>query len=167
MVQDSKVTFHIHQNEAEMLQISINYRHWLHRKLSLWEFRVQPVTQTFFKITICVSVNVTKRHIWSLVGCRHAHSLLHTIYSMKYSYVVFCIAVINASTPVENDHQFADTIFKCIFVKEKFCILIYLKFHWTLFLRVQLTKTQHWSNILAEWGKIDPKITIIKDNSRQ
>ena len=37
---------------------------------------------------------------------------------------------------------FTDDIFRRIFVNEKFCIL--LKFHRSLFLRVQLTLTQHW-----------------------
>ena len=44
--------------------------------------------------------------------------------------------------PRGNGCHFADDIFRCICVNEKFCFLI--KFHWSLFLRVQLTITQHW-----------------------
>ena len=52
----------------------------------------------------------------------------------------------NANKPVnsptgQNGRCFADDIFRCIFTNEKFCRL---KFHWSLFLRVQLTITQHW-----------------------
>ena len=50
---------------------------------------------------------------------------------------------INSSLPEQNGHQFANDIFKCIFVKEKF--VFWLKFHWSYFQRVQLTITQLWS----------------------
>ena len=49
---------------------------------------------------------------------------------------------VNSSPPGWNGCHFTDDIFRCIFVNEKFCILI--KFHWILFLRVQLTLRQHW-----------------------
>ena len=46
--------------------------------------------------------------------------------------------------PRQNGHRFADEIFKCILLNENFYILtIMLKLHWTLFLMVQLTITQH------------------------
>ena len=32
--------------------------------------------------------------------------------------------LINSSLPGQNGHHFADDIFRCIFVNEKFCILI-------------------------------------------
>ena len=32
--------------------------------------------------------------------------------------------ILNSSPPGQNGHHFADDIFKCIFVNEKFCILI-------------------------------------------
>ena len=44
--------------------------------------------------------------------------------------------------PGQNGRLFADDIFRCIFVNEKF--IFRLKFHWSLFLRVQLTITRHW-----------------------
>ena len=43
--------------------------------------------------------------------------------------------------PGQNGRHFADDIFRCIFVNEMF--LFWLKFHWSLFLWVQLTITQH------------------------
>ena len=41
-----------------------------------------------------------------------------------------CPQAINSSPPGQNDRHFAEDIFKCIFFKEKFCILIqiWLKF---------------------------------------
>ena len=53
---------------------------------------------------------------------------------------------INSSPPGQNGRHFTNDIFGCIFVNEKFCILISrFKFHWSLFLRVQCTISQHWS----------------------
>ena len=41
----------------------------------------------------------------------------------------------------QNGRRFADDTFKCIFLNEN---EFRLRFHWTLFLRVQLTIIQHW-----------------------
>ena len=49
---------------------------------------------------------------------------------------------VNSSPPVQNGRHFADDIWGRIFVKEKF--VFRLKFHWSLFPRVQLTITQQW-----------------------
>ena len=35
-----------------------------------------------------------------------------------------CHSVLNSSPPGQNGHHFADNIFRCIFMTEKFCILI-------------------------------------------
>ena len=48
----------------------------------------------------------------------------------------------NTLRPRQSGHHFADVIFKRIFFNENFWISI--KFHWNLFLRVQLTIFQHW-----------------------
>ena len=45
-------------------------------------------------------------------------------------------------SPGQNGRHFADDIFRCIFMNESF--IFCLKFHWSLFLRVQMTITQHW-----------------------
>ena len=44
--------------------------------------------------------------------------------------------------PRQNGCQFADDVLKCIFFNEIF--EFWLKFHWILFLRVQLAIFQHW-----------------------
>ena len=42
----------------------------------------------------------------------------------------------------ENGRHFANDIFKCIFLNENYQFR--LRFHWSLFLRFELTKFQHW-----------------------
>ena len=49
---------------------------------------------------------------------------------------------VTPSPPAQNGHHIVDNIFKWIFFNKK--VPIWLKFHWSLFLRVQLTITQHW-----------------------
>ena len=48
----------------------------------------------------------------------------------------------NTLRPRQNGRHFADDIFKCIFLTKMF--EFQLKFHSSLFLRVQLTIFQHW-----------------------
>ena len=38
--------------------------------------------------------------------------------------IVIIVMIVNTSPPEQNDRHFADDIFRCIFVNEKFCILI-------------------------------------------
>ena len=49
---------------------------------------------------------------------------------------------VNSSPTGQNISHFTDDIFRSIFVNEKF--LVWLKFNWSLFLRVKLTIIQHW-----------------------
>ena len=44
--------------------------------------------------------------------------------------------------PKQHDRNFPDDIFKCIFLNDN--VWISLRFHWSLFPRVQLTIFQHW-----------------------
>ena len=50
---------------------------------------------------------------------------------------------VNTLRPRQNGCHFADDTFKCIFLNEK-KLEFRCKFHWSLFLRVQLTIFQHW-----------------------
>ena len=52
------------------------------------------------------------------------------------------IICLNTLRPSQNGRHFADDIFKCIFLNWSIWILI--KFHWSLFLRVQLIICHHW-----------------------
>ena len=49
---------------------------------------------------------------------------------------------LNTLRPRQNGRHFPDDIFKRIFLNEK--VWTPIKFHWNLFLRVQLTISQHW-----------------------
>ena len=49
----------------------------------------------------------------------------------------------NSSPPGQHGRRFTGNIFRCIFLNETF-FLFWWKFHWSLFLRVQLAMTQHW-----------------------
>ena len=52
-------------------------------------------------------------------------SLTPGIYGSSFKWVTSeHMLVINSSPPWTNDRHFADDIFRCIFVNEKFCILI-------------------------------------------
>ena len=58
--------------------------------------------------------------------------------------VWFCVKYLwfNSSLPGLNGRHFAAEILKCILWIKSF--VSWLKFHWSLFLRVKLTITQHW-----------------------
>ena len=56
------------------------------------------------------------------------------------AWMSFLLCVFNSSPPPPR--HFADDIFICIFVNDKFWVFI--KNNWSLFPRVQLTITQHW-----------------------
>ena len=48
----------------------------------------------------------------------------YLVASYVLGYYINCCTVFISSPPGQNDRHFADDIFKCIFVNEKFCILI-------------------------------------------
>ena len=56
--------------------------------------------------------------------------------------VTFSIWLLNSLRLRRNRCHFADDIFKSIFLNEN--VLISIKFHWSLFPRVQLMIFQHW-----------------------
>ena len=58
------------------------------------------------------------------------------------AFMIHFIVILKSSPPRQNDCHFADDIFKCSFVNEKFCI--WSNFQWNLFVRVQLIITQQW-----------------------
>ena len=57
-------------------------------------------------------------------------------------HVIMASDCINTLRPRQNGHHSAYDIIKCIFVNEMFEFR--LKFHWSLFLRVQFTIFQYW-----------------------
>ena len=52
------------------------------------------------------------------------------------------MSYIKLISPGQNGLRFADAFSRCIFVHEN--VVFWLKFHWSSFLRVQLTIPQHW-----------------------
>ena len=76
----------------------------------------------------------------SLIGWAQALSIFHRICSCVSVY--FVRLWLNSSPPGQNDRHFADNIFKCIFMNGKF--IFWFDLHWSLFLSIQLTMSQHW-----------------------
>ena len=58
------------------------------------------------------------------------------------TYPISLKAYVNTLRPRRNRRHFADDIFKFIFLHEMH--EFWLKFHWSVFLRVQFTIFQHW-----------------------
>ena len=73
----------------------------------------------FVILTLWVSRILEKQPLWRFIG-----ELTHR------------------SPPGQNGRHFADGIFRCISVNEKF--VFWLKYHWSLFVSFQLTINQHW-----------------------
>ena len=73
---------------------------------------LQSFTQCGMEIHLGVKSLVVSGSRWS--GC----------YTRKCKSAMKCLLEINLSIPGKFDHHFADDLFRCIFVNEKFCILI-------------------------------------------
>ena len=84
-------------------------------------------------------------YLWRQIPCMmiRLHAALSS--SNNSSHVTGIIAShkhhINSSPPGQNGHYVTDNIFRCIFMYEKFCILITISLKFIL--RVQLTINQH------------------------
>ena len=99
-----------------------------------------------------------------LIGGRAVHNLFTiTVYLIKYAHCFAVLRFVNTLSPWQNGRQFADDIFKCIFLKENLKILITISLD--LFLRVQLPILQHWfrywlgadqetSHYLNQWWQV-------------
>ena len=75
--------------------------------------------------------------IWSRPQC------VNTIVCLRLHYGMNCIIWLNAMRPTQNGQHFADNIFKCIFLNGDHYFTI--KIPSSLFLRVQIRMSQHWS----------------------
>ena len=74
-------------------------------------------------------------------GVNHRMSSIHILY-LTVAQTSNAYSIVNSSLPGQNGRHFADDIFKCTFMNENF--VFWFEFHWSLFLRVQLTISQHW-----------------------
>ena len=66
----------------------------------------------------------------------------HILKNQSYNEVIATCHIINSWRPRLNRRHFADEFFKCIFFNKMFKFR--LRFHWSLFPRVQLIIFQHW-----------------------
>ena len=62
--------------------------------------------------------------------------------SLSHSILGFNTGSVNTLRPRQNGRHFPDDTFKCIYLMKIYKLR--LQFHWSLFLRVQLTIFQHW-----------------------
>ena len=78
-------------------------------------------------------------------------SLLLLIGLFAFSRYQWNLFYINIFRPTQNGRHFPDDIFECIFLNEicKFQLI----FHWSLFLRAQLTIFQHWFRLWLGTGQ--------------
>ena len=104
-----------------------------------------PEQQSLMK-NICY---VHLRTVWHEVHKLGTHSLCGCAlmkwcwcYSNWSDRLQLSINKINTLKSRQNGHHFVDDLFKCIYVIEN--VWISVKFHWSLFLRVQLIIFQHW-----------------------
>ena len=99
------------------------------------------LTNLPYIIVDLLSVELKKYDFYNQIWKSFWENALNNVIYLKWS-CLFRPQWVNSSPPEQKGCHFADDIFGCIFVNEKFCILV--KFHWSLLLRVQLTITQHW-----------------------
>ena len=101
------------------------------------------------------------KSIWAIKTCSHGFQNIHThditiallLEQMKQllPFITLFAVSINSLRPRKHRHHFADDVFKCNFLNEMFEFR--LKFHWSLFLKVQLTIFQRQAII---WTTDDP-----------
>ena len=85
----------------------------------------------------CVQVNIMV--IDALVPKRHQDNNNHCVDSICIIYISTALTHL----PLDKMAAFSQAIFSDAFSRMKSCFF-WLKFHWSLFLGVQLTITQHW-----------------------
>ena len=115
-------------------------------------YRVGPkvLHSSFVQILrYCVTLGRYVSRVWSVCILYYTHIYPFREWLMRhknYTRVITLYVVssmygpFNSSPSGQNIHT--NDFFRCIFVNENF--VFWLKCHWRLFLRVQLTITQHW-----------------------
>ena len=83
-----------------------------------------PVTRKMFPFDDAIKTGIKVKSCWS-TGWQFM------------TQVIVGVVMFQLIFPGQNGRHFADDIFKCISMYEKFCILF--EFHWSLFLRVPFT----------------------------
>ena len=134
---------------------------WTIRNKLQWNFDQNSyifIQENAFENVVCemaaiLSLPQCVKYINALAGIEYrADSKLekdtpYLTYLCELQYV-FCQCVwenlpcFDSCPPGQYSCHFVDTIFRCIFMNEKFCILIKISLKFVL--KVQLTITQHW-----------------------
>ena len=107
------------------------------------------LTYTFAKSKFPVTEKLTNGALVTPTPVLAHYSMAMQLFSLTGCIYLYCYDVItslqsgfNTLRPRQNGHRFADDTFKRIFLNGN--VRIWLRFHWSLFLRVQLTIFQHW-----------------------
>ena len=117
--------------EFQWLYVYINIHTYKHTYTCVYNHRHKHIHMYTYNALVCVRMCLPNIYTYM----HHTH----TITSRRaYTRSLFLIN----PPPRENRRHFADDIFKCIFLNENFEFS--LKFHWSLFSRVQLTISKHW-----------------------
>ena len=94
---------------------------------------------------------------------RHEAINLHTCWTSLRSLLThICVTrswCVNTVRPTQNGRHFPDDIFKCIFLNEN-VYWFRLKYHWSLFPRVQLSAGQATSHYLNQWWLVYWRIYV-------
>ena len=92
----------------------------------------------------CIQLNIVASKWFDVTnGVRQGDSLSPTLISIHLNDLAEEIKSLNTLRPRQNGSHFADDIFSNAFSWIKM-LQLGLKFHWSLFPRVQLTIFQHW-----------------------
>ena len=90
----------------------------------------------FLSVSQCIIVIKLNTKWWLYL------SFLHCEWFLGIPRIIQTLTEINSSPPGQNGSHFPANVFKCIFGMKTF--VFWSEFHWSLFLRVQLTISQHW-----------------------
>ena len=110
---------------------------WVH--CGIWDWFIVGLEQQAM-VSSRIIVFYNKQNSW--IQQKKAGTWSCTKEKNSFIYIYIYIYPYNILRPRPNGRHFADDIFKYIFLNENFWIPV--KFHWNLFLRVQLTSFQHW-----------------------
>ena len=133
--------------ETEMSSFWRNFHHWLHRKLSKWQLSVQSMIKIsskwqHFRFSELRRTAGGSAHwvVWLWLSFKKIH-----FKTLSAKWQPFCFGLYMLTTHWGRDKM--DAIFQMTFSNAFYWMKMFkfwLRFHWSLFPRVQLTIFQHW-----------------------
>ena len=100
-------------------------------------------TYPSYVITMPTYVLTQNRH--QAISNNHTDSISIILLHKAYCVIQLQPAINQLISPGQNGHHFADDMFRCIFVNEKFCILIEISLHFVL--KAALVQVMAWCRI--------------------